>query len=54
MWIYLATGLFYLGYQVFSGNYRRFLFVPRDIRGVWPMARHYFFFGPKPADNEDV
>ena len=24
------------------------LFMPRDIPGVWPMARHYFFFGPKP------
>jgi thiosulfate reductase cytochrome b subunit len=44
--------LFYLGYQVFSGNHRQVLFVPRDIRGVWPMARHYFFFGPKPADTE--
>src|SRR5437879_3242262 len=48
MWIYLATGLLYLGYQVFSGNYRQVLFTPRDLPGVWPMVRHYFFFGRKP------
>ncbi|PYX39815.1 MAG: thioredoxin reductase [Acidobacteria bacterium] len=48
MWIYIVTGMFYLGYQIFSGNYRQVLFVPSDVRGVWPMARHYFFFGPKP------
>ena len=48
MWIYLATGLIYLGYQIFSGNYRQVLFTHRDIPGVWPMVRHYFFFGPKP------
>jgi Ni/Fe-hydrogenase b-type cytochrome subunit len=52
MWIYIATGLFYIGYQVFSGNYRQVLFVPGDVRGVWPMARHYFFFGPKPPSTE--
>jgi Ni/Fe-hydrogenase b-type cytochrome subunit len=48
MWIYITTGALYLGYQVFSGNYRQVLFVPSDVGGVWPMARHYFFFGPKP------
>ena len=52
VWIYLATGLFYIGYQMFSGNYRQVLFVPRDIPGVWPMVRHYFFFGPKPLQRE--
>ena len=25
VWIYLATGLIYLGYQIFSGNYRQVL-----------------------------
>ena len=48
MWIYIATGLLYIGYQVFSGNYKQVLFVRRDLPGVWPMVRHYFFFGPKP------
>ena len=52
MWIYIATGMFYLAYQIFSGNYRQVLFTRRDVAGVWPMARHYFFFGPKPPTRE--
>jgi thiosulfate reductase cytochrome b subunit len=52
MWIYLATGVLYLGYQLFSGNYRQVLFVWRDVAGVWPMTRHYFLFGPKPPQRE--
>ena len=38
--------------QVASGRYRMVLFVPRDIPGVWPMARHYFLRGPKPAVDQ--
>src|ERR1700747_2327848 len=41
-WIYAATGVFYISYQVFSRNYRQPLFVRRDLAGVWPMVRHYF------------
>src|ERR1700730_11643162 len=52
LWLYTATGAFYLAYQIFSGNYRQVLFLPKDIPGVWPMARHYFFFGPKPPLGE--
>jgi Ni/Fe-hydrogenase b-type cytochrome subunit len=52
MWIYIATGMVYLGYQIFSGNYRQVLFTHRDIPGVWPMVKHYFFFGPKPPARE--
>jgi Ni/Fe-hydrogenase b-type cytochrome subunit len=52
MWIYMATGVLYLGYQIFSGNYRQVLFTHRDIPGVWPMVKHYFFFGPKPPLRE--
>ena len=48
-WIYVGTGLLYLGYQMFSRNYRQVLFTPPDIAGVWPMVRYYFFFGPKPV-----
>ena len=48
LWIYVATGIVYLGYHVLSGHYRQVLFAPRDLRGVWPMARHYFLFGHKP------
>src|SRR5262252_2057059 len=51
-WIYVATGLFYVGYQMFSGNYRQVVFGPRDIPGVWPMVRHYFLFGPRPLQRE--
>ena len=52
MWLYIATGLFYIAYEIFSGNYRQVVFLPRDMRGVWPMTRHYFFFGPKPPAME--
>ena len=48
MWFFVASGLVYVAYQVVSGHYRTMLFMPRDIRGVWPMARHYFLFGPRP------
>jgi thiosulfate reductase cytochrome b subunit len=50
-WIYVVTGLIYVAYQIFSGNFRQALFVPRDIPGVWPMVRHYFFFGRKPRET---
>jgi Ni/Fe-hydrogenase b-type cytochrome subunit len=48
MWFFAASGVFYLAYQFFSGHYRTLLFTTRDIPGVWPMARYYFFLGPKP------
>jgi len=51
-WIYIATGIVYIGYQVFTGNFHQVLFTPKDIPGVWPMVRHYFLFGPKPEVRE--
>lgn len=48
MWIFVGTGLLYLAYQLATGHFRQVLFMPRDVKGVWPMARHYFLFGPKP------
>jgi len=51
-WIYVATGVFYIAYQVLSRNYRQPLFVRKDLAGVWPMIRHYFFLGRKPAQTE--
>ncbi|MFZ1972107.1 MAG: cytochrome b/b6 domain-containing protein [Candidatus Acidiferrales bacterium] len=51
-WIYVVTGVVYVVYQALSGNFRQMLFVPRDIPGVWPMVRHYLFFGPKPTPTE--
>jgi Ni/Fe-hydrogenase b-type cytochrome subunit len=52
MWIFMGAGLFYAATQIVSGHYRTLLFAPRDVRGVWPMARHYFLFGPKPEQTE--
>jgi Ni/Fe-hydrogenase b-type cytochrome subunit len=51
-WIYVATGVFYVAYQIFSGNYRQPLIVRKDLPEVWPMIRHYFFFGCKPEQTE--
>jgi Ni/Fe-hydrogenase b-type cytochrome subunit len=51
-WIYLITGLLYVGYQIFSGNYRQVRFRWRDAGGLWPMARFYFFRGRKPEQSE--
>jgi thiosulfate reductase cytochrome b subunit len=48
MWIFAGTAAVYATYQIVSGHYRTVLFTVRDVPGVWPMARHYFFFGPKP------
>ena len=52
MWIFAGTGVLYLAYQFLSGHYKTVLFTPKDIRGVWPMVRHYFFFGPQPPATE--
>jgi thiosulfate reductase cytochrome b subunit len=52
MWIYVGSGLVYVAYETFSGNYRQVLFTHRDVAGVWPMIRHYFLFGKKPEVNE--
>lgn len=48
MWIFAAGGVLYVISQAVSGHYKTVLLVPRDLPGIWPMARHYFFFGPKP------
>jgi Ni/Fe-hydrogenase b-type cytochrome subunit len=52
VWIYVGSGLFYIGYEIASGNYRQVLFTPSDAPGVWPMVKHYFFFGQKPIQRE--
>jgi Ni/Fe-hydrogenase b-type cytochrome subunit len=48
MWIFMATGLAYLGYQALSGRYRMVLFGVRDVPGVWPMVRHYLLRRARP------
>jgi thiosulfate reductase cytochrome b subunit len=52
MWLFAGSGLLYIAYQLISGHYKTVLFLPRDVKGVWPMTRHYFLFGPKPAMTE--
>ena len=49
MWIFAGVGLLYVSSQVVSGHWRTLVLTPRDLPGLWPMARHYFLFGPKPA-----
>ena len=51
MWFFAGAGLLYVVSQAMSGHYRTVLFTPRDAPGVWPMVRHYFFFGPKPPSS---
>jgi Ni/Fe-hydrogenase b-type cytochrome subunit len=48
-WPFLASGAVYGIYQAATRNYRQVLFSRADVRSVWPMMRHYFFFGPRPA-----
>lgn len=50
-WLFLATGAVYTVYQVATRNYRQVLFSRADVHGVWPMVRHYFFAGPRPAQR---
>jgi Ni/Fe-hydrogenase b-type cytochrome subunit len=52
MWIFIATGVVYVAYQIFSAHYKTVLFVPRDIAGVMPMVRFYFLFGKKPIQTQ--
>ena len=47
MWLFIGSGLLYVVYQIVSGHWRQVLFMPRDIKGVWPMARHYFLLDRK-------
>jgi Ni/Fe-hydrogenase b-type cytochrome subunit len=48
MWLFIGSGLMYVIYQAVTGHWRQVLFMPRDIKGLWPMLRHYFLFGEKP------
>lgn len=48
MWIFIAAGVAYVGYQLVSRRYRMVLFTPRDVAGVWPMVRHYALRRAKP------
>jgi len=51
-WLFALTGLVYVAYLAISGHWRHVLLQPREIRGIWPMARHYFLFKAKPEARE--
>lgn len=51
-WLFTLTGVLYAISLAFSGHWRHVLLQPREFRGVWPMARHYFLFKPKPEPRE--
>lgn len=50
-WPFIAAGAAYAIYQMVSGNYRQVVFARADVPGLWPMVRHYFLFGPRPATH---
>ena len=52
MWVFAAAAAMYLAGQLLSGRYRMVLFTPRDVPGVWPMARHYFLRGARPVVDQ--
>jgi Ni/Fe-hydrogenase b-type cytochrome subunit len=52
MWIFMGAGTAYLIFQMVSGRYRMVLFTPKDVPGVWPMVKHYFFFKAMPPVTE--
>jgi thiosulfate reductase cytochrome b subunit len=51
-WLWIVAGAAYLAYQIVSGRWRQTMLRPRDLPGVWPMIRHYFLRGPRPACAE--
>ena len=51
-WLFTLTGVVYVGYLALSGHWRHVVLRPGELRGVWPMARHYFLFKPKPEPRE--
>jgi Ni/Fe-hydrogenase b-type cytochrome subunit len=51
-WIFTLTGIAYAIYLFAGGHWRQVIFLPKDVYGLWPMVRHYFFFKPKPEQTE--
>jgi thiosulfate reductase cytochrome b subunit len=40
-WPFVLTGLIYIGFLMFSGQWRSLFFRPRDIPGAWQMQLYY-------------
>lgn len=51
-WLFTLTGVAYVVYLLVTGHWRRVILQPHELRGIWPMARHYFLFQPKPEQRE--
>ncbi len=51
-WMFALTGTAYVVYLFVTGHWRNVILQPRELRGIWPMAKHYFFFRPKPDQLE--
>lgn len=41
MWLFVLNGLLYVAYLFASGEWRRRLFLPRDLGGAWRMQLYY-------------
>jgi Ni/Fe-hydrogenase b-type cytochrome subunit len=50
--LFTATGLAYVAYLFVTGHWRQVILQPQELRGIWPMVQHYFFFRPKPPQLE--
>ena len=51
-WLFTLTGIAYVFYLLVSGKWRMVILRPHELRGLWPMIRHYFLFKPKPNQLE--
>lgn len=51
-WLFTLTGIAYVFYLLASGHWRQVILQPKELRGIWPMAKHYFFFQAKPEQTE--
>jgi thiosulfate reductase cytochrome b subunit len=46
-WPFVLTGLIYIGFLIFSGQWRSLLFRPRDIPRAWQMQLYYLGLRPE-------
>jgi Ni/Fe-hydrogenase b-type cytochrome subunit len=51
-WLFTVTGVTYVLYLLISGHWRKVILQPGEIRGLWPMVRHYLLLKPKPEQRE--
>jgi thiosulfate reductase cytochrome b subunit len=51
-WLFTLTGIIYAIYIVVTGQWRHVILFPREIKGILPMAKHYFLFKEQPEQLE--